>query len=289
MKREKISQVEGLELIIIGFQQPVEIQMEISVQKTLLAIAALLTMSITVRADGWTLNASGTAHSECGGRVATNVVAFQGISGGVTSISTGNRAIDQTCSFGIIEVDAHDTFQATAGFGDVSGNVLAKNGTADASAKYIDDITLHPPAGFEGSGVSFAIASSYDINVNGGNGDANGGLTLEVPAFAQSKTFFADSKISGNGDFKGMIETGLMIFVKCPCTTEFTLAGEASAGEALGPSASASFSDPLTFVLPEGWTYTLASQETSSAIPEPNTIALISSVLVIFAIRRTFR
>jgi hypothetical protein len=71
-----------------------------------------------------------------------------------------------------------------------------------------------------------------------------------------------------------------MTFNNEPFTTQFELLGDASASVAgPGASGSASFSDPVSFILSPGWTYTLASQEPSGAgptpTPEPSSLALL--------------
>jgi hypothetical protein len=83
---------------------------------------------------------------------------------------------------------------------------------------------------------------------------------MQIPKFLVDKEVF-----DFNGGTKtGLLDAGLLIFVKCPCV--FTLELSAGAGAANGGSASAS--DPITIELPPGWTYTTASQA-PLATPEP--------------------
>jgi len=160
----------------------------------------------------------------------------------------------------------------------IMGTVLGFNpdGTGFVNAGYIDTVTLHPPPGFTGSGVTFGIAVPYTIDLRGPGAKAIIGLA--VPSFSQNKSK-SDTGFDGAlGDF-GLLQTGDMTFVKGPFTTEFSVGATASVSG--GDGDYAEFSDPVTFILPPGWTYTLASQE-ATAVPEPSTLsfAIISLGLV---------
>lgn len=232
---------------------------------------------------GWFLQAMGSASAACGSpaNVSKNVIAIQGLSPG--AISTGANTASGVCPSGKVK---SATFMAAAAFNSVSGSAQSTNAIASAGADYQDDVTLLPPAGFTGSGVTFGMLANATVTLNAGRHSyAEGDLTLSVPAFAQDIKFVANTFLSGNGTFTDLLETGSMIFVSCPCTTEFSLNGSADAN---GVSGSASFSDPVSFILPPGWTYTLASEQTS-AVPEcPSLLLTLTAVLLwrIFSGRR---
>jgi hypothetical protein len=112
-------------------------------------------------------------------------------------------------------------------------------------------------------------------------------IQLSVPAFNQSVStpfFIAVGDVSSTG----LLQTADMTFPSCPCTTEFTVEGSAQASG--GNGTFASFSDPVSLILPPGWTYTLAYQQLVAAgVPEPNAgrLALVGLCLVcIAAVRR---
>jgi hypothetical protein len=82
-------------------------------------------------------------------------------------------------------------------------------------------------------------------------------LSLSVPLFNQDASTPLFLPV-GDGDFTftGLLQTGSMTFASCPCSAEFILEGGAVASGEDGTSAS--FSDPISFALPPGWTYTPA-------------------------------
>jgi hypothetical protein len=174
-----------------------------------------------------------------------------------------------------------------AAFNDVSGSVQASlAGAAVASANYTDDVTLHPPVGFEGSTVTFGMVANANLQTNF---SGLGGLATAVLFFhvlGRDTAFSADTNTSGNGSFSGLLQT-LDLTLNAPFTTEFQLAGKATVTVA-GGNASASFSDPVTFILPPGWRYTLASQQATSAVPEPSAGSMLGlGILVLVAVGTT--
>lgn len=232
---------------------------------------------------GWFLQAMGSASAACGSpsNVSKNLISFPLLSARIITISTGALTASGVCPSGKVE---SATFTATAGPSIVSGSVQSMNAIASAGAEYEDDVTLLPPPGFTGSGVTFGIIDNATITLNAGNHSyAESSLALNVPAFSQDINFVANTFLSGNGTFTDLLQTGAMTFVSCPCTTEFSLNGSADAN---GVSGSASFSDPVSFILPSGWTYTLASQQTSaSAVPEGSSLLLTLTAFALWKMR----
>jgi hypothetical protein len=73
-----------------------------------------------------------------------------------------------------------------------------------------------------------------------------------------------------------------------PFIVEFGIVGSATLTEFHpGASGSVTLSDPVNFLLPPGWTYTLASQEQLSSIPEPSSLVLAGTGLLgLIGVRR---
>jgi hypothetical protein len=175
------------------------------------------------------------------------------------------------------------TSTAFAGISAVSGSVSvsaspslgASGGVGEVGAAYTDTVTLNPPPGFTGSGVTFGVVANYDLEF-GFTADtilAVAQIQLSVPGFNQNvSTLPVLAPFPGgvgNVSSTGLLQTSDMTFPSCPCTTEFTLGGSAEASG--GNGTFASFSDPVSFILPPGWTYTLAyQQQVAAAAPEPN-------------------
>ena len=161
----------------------------------------------------------------------------------------------------------------------VSGSVTVTGtgdafGVGEATAVYDDIVNLQPPPGFSGSGVTFGMIANYDVvlGTNSQTIQAAAAMSLSVPLFDQDAATPIFLPVGdGNFTFTGLLQTGSMTFASCPCSAEFILEGGAVASGEDGTSAS--FSDPVSFVLPPGWTYTLASD--ASSIPEPGSLVFV--------------
>ena len=254
---------------------------------TIIALFAANFASPLARAD-WILTTRGLAALACTHQdVGRLVQASQTDSPNLTAITDG-AGVDGSCpiapGFPLSGAPTSASYQAHAAFNDVSGSVQALNsGFGTAAANYTDDVTLHPPAGFTDSTVTFGMLAFYNlqVDVSGEGGSASADLFFHVLGldFVQG----VDAFTSGNGSFSGLLQTPqftVNVAVDGTFTTEFQLAGNAVAGAGIG-SASASFSDPVTFILPPGWTYTLASQSAVSAVPEPSSLLLSATAVLI--------
>jgi|HubBroStandDraft_1064217.scaffolds.fasta_scaffold00293_23 hypothetical protein len=229
----------------------------------------------------WAIATNGEALAGCGGQQVSRAVSSSQTSSPTIIAITDGAPSDGSCP-GDSGGPTSATYLGHAAFNDVSGNAQASlAGVASIAAVYVDDVTLHPPGGFAGSTVTFGMVANYNLQVDATRGAAAiADLALYVPQFGQRITEAVDSLTSGNHSFSGLIQTGDMTFNNEPFTTQFELLGDASASVAgPGASGSASFSDPVSFILPPGWTYTLASQEPSGAgptpTPEPSSLALL--------------
>lgn len=240
----------------------------------------------------WILTTIGAAQAVCGvPKTANFIQSTQTDTPNVIAITDGASS-DGFCP-GNGGGPTSASYLVHAAFNDVSGSVQASlAGAAVAAANYTDDVTLHPPVGFEGSTVTFGMVANANLQTNF---SGLGGLATAVLFFhvlGRDFAFSADTNTSGNGSFSELLQTSDLT-LNAPFTTEFQLAGKATVSVADG-NGSASFSDPVTFILPPGWTYTLASQQAASAVPEPGAGSMLGlGILVLVAaapfirIRRT--
>ena len=136
----------------------------------------------------------------------------------------------------------------------ITGSGFA-GGAGEVTASYDDIVNLQQPPGFNGSGVTFGMIANYDVDLatNSQTIQAAATLSLSVPLFDQDAATPVFIPV-GDGDhtFTGLLQTASMTFASCPCTAEFILEGRAVASGEDGTSAS--FTDPVSFALPPGWT-----------------------------------
>jgi hypothetical protein len=83
----------------------------------------------------------------------------------------------------------------------------SQRGAAAVTANYTDDVTLHPPVGFEGSTVTFGMVANANLQTNF---SGLGGLASAVLFFhvlGRDTAFSADTNTSGNGSFSELLQT----------------------------------------------------------------------------------
>jgi hypothetical protein len=233
------------------------------------------------------LTVNGMASAECGSTQMYNPPMFlfslaTQLGGSVTSsgVCTPQSASSVTStSFARVNGVSGSVTITGTGFG---------SGAGEVNAGYFDIVNLQPPPGFSGSGVTFGMIANYDVDLatNSQTLQASAALSLSVPLFDQDAATPLFIPV-GDGDhtFTGLLQTASMTFASCPCSAEFILEGGAAASGDDGTSAS--FSDPVSFVLPPGWTYTLASD--ASSTPEPGSLVLVVIGLAAVFLRAALR
>jgi len=151
---------------------------------------------------------------------------------------------------------------------------------ATAEANFDDFATLSPPLGLIDLDVTFSITSAYSLSLSLPTGDSSGIalVQLTIPLYA-----FVDRQLADGGDLSGTLDTGDITISNCNyCTIE--ILGTVSVRGANGGGGSAK--DPFTINLPEGWTYTLASEQQA---PEPSSLAMGGSALAAVRVVRSWR
>jgi PEP-CTERM motif-containing protein len=177
----------------------------------------------------------------------------------------------------------------------ISGGAQTQNvgvslfGRADS----FDTVTVSPPAGSSISAADIQAGDLYQIDIDGanmpmfagipGDGSVPFGFSLAevfvgvrlTPSF--STTFPVEDSVTKttDGSFSGVLLTSPMTILGCPCELLFELHG--FVGTANGTTF-AGFHDAPFLIVPPGWTYTFASQ-TTSTVPEPNSLILLTSGL----------
>jgi hypothetical protein len=81
---------------------------------------------------------------------------------------------------------------------------------------------------------------------------------------------------TSDGSYSGNLSVEFTILA-CPCSFEFQVEGSVIGGG----SSSGSFHDPFFINLPDGWSYTLASQEAVST-PEPSSWLMVAFGMIAF-------
>lgn len=155
--------------------------------------------------------------------------------------------------------------------------------SATVRATYDDFATISPPLGLSALDATLSVTSPYFLSLSlpdGSSGVAS--ITLTVALYAS-----LENHITTAGDSSGTLNTGEITVPNCPCTIE--ILGAVSVQGANGGGGSAK--DPFTINLPEGWTYTLASEQQAqaSAVPGPGSLVMVGSVLAAGGIGRLWQ
>jgi hypothetical protein len=244
--------------------------------KLLFSLCIAVTLIPPASATSIGLSVSGTATATCGTTQTYNTTSNYSSPPPLNIQLPGSATSAGVCT----PLSASSvTSMSLAQVNGVSGSVTITGsgfagGVGEDVAAYTDIVNLQPPPGFTGSGVTFGMIANYevDLGVNPQTVQAAGSVSLSVPLFDQTASTPMFLPVgSGAFTFTGLLQTGSMTFVSCPCSAEFILDGGVVASGEDGTSAS--FSDPVSFMLPPGWTYTLASSE--SVVPEPGSLVLV--------------
>ena len=155
--------------------------------------------------------------------------------------------------------------------------------TAGAQATYFDTVHLISPSINFAGGVDVVAGDSYSLNISNSapSHPMDGSITFSVVSIngepvSSPATYQQMVSQNTDGSYSGNLSVEFTILA-CPCSFEFQVEGLLSGGG----SSSGSFHDPFFINLPDGWSYTLASQEAVST-PEPSTWALVALGLTAF-------
>jgi hypothetical protein len=159
----------------------------------------------------------------------------------------------------------------------ISGSASSTVGAVgEASAIYFDIATLLPPSGSTNSSVTVGFGTEYTLTTTGTlPGEAT--ASILIAANGQVPHSIISSSSLNNGTISGLLFAGDITVNNCPCTVPFEIEGEAGTAN----DASASFSDPVFFNLPAGWTFVLASQQMS--VTEPGSLLAFGSGILVLA------
>jgi hypothetical protein len=169
------------------------------------------------------------------------------------------------------------------GIFDVSGSATTTSlGTAARSdAESFALVTLLPPAvDFDGS-VTVIAGVGYDIVADSGDSDEGAGvasITISIPTVDDVPLTLpiTDSRVVTDGELSGTFSEEFTI-LGCPCDFVFDVQGSANASN----GGSAGYHDPFFVDLPPGWSYTIASDESPAAAPEPGSLVLFGGGILL--------
>ena len=155
--------------------------------------------------------------------------------------------------------------------------------TAGVTATYFDTVYLISPMINFAGGVDVVAGDSYSLNISNSAPThlMDGSITFSVVSIngepvSSAATYQQMVSENSDGSYSGNLSVEFTILA-CPCSFEFQVEGLLSGGG----SSSGSFHDPFFINLPDGWSYTLASQEAVST-PEPSSWALVAFGMIAF-------
>jgi len=199
-------------------------------------------------------------------------------------VSDGLGPIEMTCDDGANDTASMAaTAKANPDTPPLIAVVASSTGTgafASARATFDDFLTITPPFGLTALDAPLRITAPYLLTLSepgGSNGAALVQLTVDIYAFREAH-------LTDPGAASGTLDTGEITIPNCPCVIEIlgTVAVQGQNG------AGGTARDPFMIELPEGWTYTLASEQQAQAgaVPEPGSLVLVGSILLAAGMER---
>jgi hypothetical protein len=195
-------------------------------------------------------------------------------SGPCTIPKIGTFTASASASVDLLGVTPEIQGQATT-TGPLIGGFTAAT-AAGVTATYFDTVHLISPSINFTGGVDVVAGDSYSLNISNSAAlhPMNGSITFSVVSInsepvSSPATYQQMVSQSSDGSYSGNLSVEFTILA-CPCSFEFQVEGSLGGGG----SSSGSFHDPFFINLPDGWNYTLASQEAVST-PEPSSLAMV--------------
>jgi hypothetical protein len=155
--------------------------------------------------------------------------------------------------------------------------------TAGVTATYFDTVHLISPMINFAGGVDVVAGDSYSLNISNSAPThlMDGSITFSVVSIngepvSSPATYQQMVSENSDGSYSGNLSVEFTILA-CPCSFQFQVEGLLGGGG----SSSGSFHDPFFINLPDGWRYTLASQEAVST-PEPSSLAMMAIGMIAF-------
>jgi hypothetical protein len=202
-------------------------------------------------------------------------------SGPCTIPKIGTFTASASASVDLLGVSPEIQGQATT-TGPLIGGFTAA-AAAGVTATYFDTVHLISPVIDFRGGVDVVAGDSYSLNISNSAPlhPMDASVTFSVVSIngepvSSPATYQQMVSQSSDGSYSGNLSVEFTILA-CPCSFEFQVDGTVSGGG----SSSGSFHDPFFINLPDGWSYTLASQEAVST-PEPNSLALVALGMIAF-------
>lgn len=271
-----------------------------------LVAGAVLALMLAASPASASFDVSGFAIvPQCAGGTITSLTPIFYNHSGAVNFTTPPAAV--TCTFpgGGFSSSANATVAANEAQStlSVSGTTSGIGSGAQANASLGVTLTLTPPPSYTGGPISVGFGSSYSMSLsqvpacvfnvcpqnfgvagigwavnyklNGQSGTVLSALDLSQPGVQVPSNVVLDTAGSKSG-----IGGTNPIMMDC-CTANFTT----EVGIAVSNGWSGSVSDPLVITVPSGWSYSLAPGPVVQFVPEPDTLALLASGLVILAVR----
>lgn len=143
------------------------------------------------------------------------------------------------------------------------------------SVTFREILTVDPPIGFGFVDGTTGLKAHYKLTMDGpGPSPSDAGA---VQLISNDLNVFQNAQLLQNGSASGVLDSGTKFVSHCPCSFEVDviIAVNASNGTMITAS------DPITVDVPDGWTYSWASDDLLSAVPEPGMFIPIASALIV--------